>query len=520
MWRVGDGVAVPKEGVMVYSSSAASPMKTTSSASPHLTVPPAAPPLQVAPPLVPPPGDTTDQDPTQTPAELLSTDFTSNSDLTQTSTPSPPHADAPVVTPANALKTNPNPVSPWSSPQTPTPLQVPVNGRTSGRKRTPKACDCCGPNSSGHNVSTAARGKGRGRGRGRGVVRELGDTPKRKVAGQLTRIKNFDLSKETVKEAEDENDIYEKVQTVLVATDAQSQTLVHPPDTPPQDGPIRNCEPPDKGDTQKNEDTLIEETGVTGEVGEGAADSGDEDVRLLGVSVAGGGGRGGRTLGPTTFASKIHIDIGIKKGGGGSAGIGSETESKDAVVEHEKPTDTNMVKSPFGNGDTVNLSDSDPEVEGKEDDMITTELGNGLISLSQPSDSASGPQTPQDLDSDMQVDQTSDSTQVSSPLTLSNGNVATPTDHDHGSTPMEVETSHPNQGTITVCSVQHHAALRDHKLYCQPGTWEKDEADAQPRAAEMDEESLEQLTDMVHGKMCAGARDDTSVNMFMILSVC
>ncbi|XP_023250380.1 uncharacterized protein LOC111645398 isoform X1 [Seriola lalandi dorsalis] len=495
---------------MVYSSSAASPMKTTPSASPHLTAPATAPPLQVAPPLVLPPGDTTSQDLTQTSAKLLSTDLTSNSDLTQTSTPSPADAEPPVVTPENALTTNPSPASSWSSTQTQhtTPSQGPVNGRTSGRKRTPKACDCCGPNSTGHNVKTSGRGKGKGRGRGRGAVRDLGDTPKRKVGGQLISIKSFDLSKETVEEAEDEDDRYEKEQTTLVVADIQSQTPVPLPVTSLQDGPIRNCVPPEKEDAQKNEDTLIEGTGATGEGGKGSGDSRDEmkwsGLAGRGVSVVRGGGRGWRGMLGATFASKIKVEVGMKRGGGGCVVIGSKLENKNAGIEHGEQTDSSIVKSPFGNGDTVNLSDSEPEEEAKEDNMIMSELGNGLLFMSRQSGHASRSKTSQDLDSEMQVDQTSDSTdQDSLPVTLSNGNVTTPTDHDHRATPMEVETSHPNQGPIIVCSMPHCWALRDHRLYCQPGTWEKEEMDGQSESAVMDgktqnEESLEQLTDMVH----------------------
>ncbi|XP_039985379.1 sentrin-specific protease 5-like isoform X2 [Xiphias gladius] len=509
---------------MVHSGSA-SPMKTTPSASPHLTVPATAPPLQVAPPLVPPPGDTTGQDLTQTPAELLSADLTSNSDLTQPSTPFPADAEPPVLTPVKALTTNSSPASSWSSTQTPTPAQGPVNGRTSGRKRTPKACDCCGPNSTGHNVKTSARGRGKGRGRGRGAVavRDLGDTPKRKVGDQLTRIKGFDLTKEKVEEAEteEEDDRYEKVQTTVVVADTQSQTLVPLPVTSLQDGPIMNSVGPEKGDAQKNEDMLTEGTGVTGEGGQGRGCR-DVEMRLSGMAGSAASvvrGRGGRGMMGATFASKTKVEVVIKSGGGGcvvtsskvdapacSVVVQSQEENKDAEMEHGEQTDSSMVKSPFGNGDTVNLSDSEPEGEAEED--IMSELGNGLLSMSQQSGPASRSGTPQDLDSEMQVDQTPDRTdQVCLPVTLSNGNVTTTTDHDHRSTAMEVEISHQDQGPITVYSTQHCWALRDHRLYCQPGTWEKEMEETsgkgQSEEAEVDgkmqnEESLEQLTDMVH----------------------
>ncbi|KAK6313716.1 hypothetical protein J4Q44_G00151750 [Coregonus suidteri] len=72
-----------------------------------------------------------------------------------------------------------------SAPPTPPPAQVSANGRSSGRKRTPKACDCCGPNSKHHN-GKAPHGKtpgGKPRQRraqpGKGRGQALGETPKR-----------------------------------------------------------------------------------------------------------------------------------------------------------------------------------------------------------------------------------------------------------------------------------------------------------------------------------------------------
>lgn len=532
---VGDGVEEPKEGVMVHSGSA-SPVKTTPSASPHLTVPATAPPLQVA-PLVPPSGDTTDQDLTQTPANLLTTDLTSNSDLTLPSTLTPADAEPPVVTPATALATNSSPSSAWSSTQTPTPAQGLVNGRTSGRKRTPKACDCCGPNSRGHDVRTSGRGRGKGRarGRGRGAGSDLCDTPKRKVDGQLTHIKSFDLTQETVEEAEDEGDRYENMQTTVVVADTQSPMPVAPPVTAsPQDGPIRNYATPEKGEAPKKVDMLIEGSGDTDAGEKGGGDSRDVEMRLSGMAGRGaplvrGRGRGGRGMVGAMSASKIDEEGGIKREDSSSVVISSKTyalprllfvqrqgQNKGAEMDHGLQTDLCSVKSPVVNGDTVNLSDTEPEEEAKENSMFMGALENGLQSISRQPGPASRSGSPQDLDSEMQVDQTPYRTD--SPLTLSNGNVSTPTNDDHCSTLMEVETSHqatvapPSPGPITVSSMQHGWALRDHRLYCQPGTWEKIEVEevlGKDHSGEremdgmmQDKESLEQLTDMIHGKMC------------------
>ncbi|XP_010737876.3 sentrin-specific protease 5 [Larimichthys crocea] len=506
---------------MVHSGSA-SPMTTTPSASPQLTVPATTPPLQAA-PDVPPPGDITDQDLTQTPANIQShtTDLTSNSELTQASTLSPADAEPHVITPGKALATNSDPASAWSSTQASALAQGSVNGRTSGRKRTPKACDCCGPNSTGHNVRTSGRGRGRGRARGRGAGSDLWDTPKRKVGGQLTHIKCFDLTKEMVEEAEDEDDSYEKVQTTVVVADTQARTPVSlPVSVSLQYGPIRNSVAPEKWDAQKMEDVLIEGSGVDGAGGKGDDDSKDVEMRLSGMAVRGKGGRG---MVGASSASNMEVEGGFRRGGFGSGVIGLKTyarprlmfmqrqgPNKDAQVDLEEQPDPSSVKSAFGNGDTVNLSDTEPEEEAKEDNMTLSEMENGLLSCSRQSRPASRSGSSQDLDSEMQVDQTPDGTDsVSLPVALSNGNI-TSTNEDHCSTLMEVETSHPptvvlsSQGPITVSSMEHHGALRDHRLYCQPGTWGKKEMEeVSGKDGEMDEktedeENLEQLTDLIH----------------------
>lgn len=518
---------------MVHSGST-SPMKTTPSASPHLTVPVTAPPLQ-ADPLVSPSGDTTDQDLNQSPDTFHSTDLTSNSDLTQPCTPTPADAEPPVVTLAKALAYNSSPASSLSSTPIPTPAQGSVNGRTSGRKRTPKACDCCGPNSTGHHVRTSGRGRGRGRGRGkgRGASSELWDTPKRKVRGQLTHIKSFDLTKEKVKEAEDEDDRNEEVQTTettVIVANTQSQMLVALPISGSlQDGPIRSSAAPVKGDMQNKEDTLVEGSVVTGIGGKEGGNGKDVEMRLSGMAGRGATVVGGRGMGKVggTPASKIEVEGGIKRGGLGCVVNSSKTyalpqlvfvqrhgPNKDAEMDHREP-DPSSVKTLLGNGETVNLSDTEPEEEAKED-MIMSEMENGLPSYSRQSGPASESGSPQYLESEMQVDQTPDKTNsVSVPVTLSNGSVATRTNEDHCATLMEVETSHsamvapPCQGPIIVSLVQHRWALRDHRLYCQPGTWEKEgmeevlgkEGRKMNGKTQSEEESLEQLTDLIHGKI-------------------
>ncbi|XP_034387048.1 uncharacterized protein LOC117729789 isoform X2 [Cyclopterus lumpus] len=492
---------------MVHSGSA-SPMKTTPSASPHLTAPATAPP-----PLVPPHGNTTNQD--LTPAKLLTTDLTSNSVLTQPSNLTPVEPELPVVTSASALATNSSRVSSCSSTQTPTTTEGQVNGRTSGRKRTPKACDCCGSTGTGHNVRTLGRGKGRGRGRGLG--RDVRDTPKRKVEGLLTRIKCFDLTTENVEEADDEVDCYEKVQTTLVVADTQSQMDVALPVTVSlQDEPLRIYVAPEKRDAQKMEDMLIEGSG-----GKGGGDGRDVEMILSGIAGKGApvaGGRGGGKMVGALSASQMDVEGGVKKGGFVISSkmdahaplvfMQSHRQNKDADMDHGGQTDTSSVKSSFENGDTVNLSDTEPEEDTKEGNMTVREMANGLLSISRQS-GASRSGSAQDLDSDMQVDKTHDRTDLTSlPVTLSNGNVPTAENTDHCSTLMEVETSRPAvvappfQGPVTVVSMKYSWALRDHRLYCQPGTWVgMEEVSTNGRELDgekQDKERLEQLTDMIH----------------------
>nr|XP_029138166.1 LOW QUALITY PROTEIN: sentrin-specific protease 5-like [Labrus bergylta] len=488
---------------MVHSGSA-SPMKTTPSASPHLTVPATTPPLQVA-ALAPPPGDTTDQDLTQ----RLTTDLTSISDLTQTSTLTPADAEPP-VTPVKSLA----PICSPASVHTPTAAQGLFNGRTSGRKRTPKACDCCGPHGRGHNVGMPGRGKGRGRARGRGAGGNSWDTPKRKVGEQLTQIRSFDSTKERLEDAEDEDEGSRKVQKTPEAAESEAgmQFFPLPVTDSLQDGPIMNCSAPEeKEDVQVKEDFPVEGSGVIDAGGKGAGDSRDVDVRLSGTPSSGApGGRergGGSGFVGAASASKVEVDSGIKRGGVSGVSFSYKsfpipqsmlTKKQEKTKDHGGQAEPTTVKSPFGNGDTVDLSDTEPEVEAK-DNITISEMENGVLSISQQPDS------PLDLDSEMQVDQTPVKTDSGSePAALSNGDVTHADKDNHGSTLMEVETSsHPAwQGPITVDGTQHHWALRDHCLYCQSGTWEKEALKEVLRLQEggkrQDEESREQLVDMVH----------------------
>lgn len=449
---MGDGVGEPQEDVMVHSGSA-SPMTTTPSASPQLTVPAPAPPLQALPLLDPPLPTTTDQELTQTPAKLLTPALTTSSGSTQPCTPTPSELEPPTLNPGKALSTNSDLASIQSPVKTPVPTQNLVNGRSSGRKRTPKACDCCGPNSKGHDVKTSGRGRGRGRGRGAG--RDVGDTSKRKgVRSQLTRIKKFELTEEE-EEGEDTDDEFERVQNIHAINIAESQAPVDLPVTfSNQDGPMRNCVAQEGTGAQK--DSVMNKQEGDG-VRKGGEKSGEAGVRLQGTRGRGvllGRGRGGKGVMVATDASNIEMKVGEKRGDG--AVISSETlaragsmskqrqneEEAGAEMEQGEQTDSGLATSSPGNG--LNLSGGGTsrggeEAEVKADDVNAIGTGNGVFVSGQLPGSTSTSGNVQNPDSEMQVDQDPAATvPVWTPGNMSNGDITAPADKNHGSTCVEV----------------------------------------------------------------------------------
>lgn len=353
---------------------------------------------------------------------------------------------------------------------------------------------------------------------GRGAGSNGLDTPKRDLGSQLTQITSFDLSEEKVVEAEDED---EEVQTTPQVSKSQAQMPVDlPVMVSLQDGPIKNFSSSEKEDVQEKEEFSIEEAQVTGAGGKESGDSKDVEMKFTEISKRGalagrsrGRGRGGRKYVGVTSASKKDVDEGIKRGVLGGVDFRFKsfiiprsmlTQRQETPTDVRKDLDPIKFKSPIGNGDTVDLSDTDSEEEAKMGSSTVNEMGNGLLSVSQQ------PEPPLDLDSDMQVDLTPDKTNSGSEsVTLSNGDIFMQTNDDNSCTLMEVETSpHPVKvapvylGPIAVSSTQHCWALRDHWLYCQTGTWEKEalEEELGPEADEKirDEENQEKLTDIIH----------------------
>lgn len=430
---------------MVHSG-CTSPMNTTSA----LPLPASA----TAPPVVPPPAVSTEQTLPQTHIKP-----TSDSDSTNVSTLVPADAESPISNESNLI----------SSTLTATPAQPVFNGRTSGRKRTPKSCDCCGPNSRGHNVQTPSRGRGRGRGRarGRGSASNLENTPKRKAGGLLTQIKTLDLPNTNLSEVEG---------TEMGAdSPSRNSTETHIPE---KDRVTLNCVPSAVKDTQKEERLIAKES----------VNNSDTEMKILDKTVEAPpcSPEIGSPLSSTgDIKRKIEDNILISSTNVPVPSIAN----KQAKLEHDSG---NLKLSPNGL-QSSNKGESKPQVT------------NGpLQSGTKPGDTSAV-----DL---ILIDQTSDKTN-SVPLTLSNGNTTTPTDNTQDVTDMDSETSRPatvlppSHGPITVSSEEHPWALRDHWMYCRSGTWDKAEQTEETGGEQLDDKSQkqgqsegesEQLLDMVH----------------------
>ncbi|XP_037105982.1 sentrin-specific protease 5-like [Syngnathus acus] len=427
---------------MVHSNSA-SPMKT--SLPPNITE--AAPPEQAAPLPVLPLIETSDKDPSHIQAKALDSNVTSISNIPQPTTQNLAEAGSPVLTPKTALQGNSSPASDWSSSHPATHAHSTINGRTSGRKRTPKTCDCCGPNKRGHDVTTSGRGKGRGRGRGRGSGRNIHD----KSGDDIMGIIDFDLTGDVLEDVEDKNDIHEGMK---ISTTQPGPTV-----------PSRVCI------------SLLD-----GNV----LDNGQADFPQVSVPASKGG----------TF-------IGMKQGV-----ENDNSENAQTLSDSGAHVNSASVTSQVGNGDSLGLSETESKRETLDDK--SGETGNGTLCSSGGSASPSRPASPQNHDSEMQVElernRTDSSSLCLSPL-FSNGNESSPAERDPGATAMETDCANPsalstsNRDPIRVCSTQYSCALIDHRLYCHPATWEKnlsEETDVQEMDGDTPSDSLERLIILVH----------------------
>ncbi|XP_055020769.1 mucin-2-like isoform X2 [Boleophthalmus pectinirostris] len=431
-----------------------SPMNTTSA----LPLPAST----TVPPVVPPPADSTEQTVPQTPIKPIS-----NSDSTNVSTPVPSNAETPINNDSESVL----------STLTPTPAQPVFNGRTSGRKRTPKSCDCCGPKGHSHNVQTPNRGRGRARGRarGRGSATNLEDTPKRKLGGLLTHNKSITLINENL--GKDEGT------TMGADSPSQNSTEIH---ILVQDGVGVNSVSSDLKNTQSYK-TLKD-----------SVSNNDVEMRVLDrpVDVVQSSFVTGSTLSTTittTTPGEIKRKIDDNVVSSSTSVQVASIANKQAKLEPEQQTDP---KPSAQNGD-VKLSSNGLLSSNKE----VTQVTNGPLQTgTKPGDTSAV-----DL---ILIDQTSEKTN-SVPLTLSNGNATTPNDYTQeviamdSVTPKTPTTPPPPQDPITVSSEEHPWALRDHRMYCLQGTWGKVDQTVGAGGELNDksqgqEEEREQLLDMVH----------------------
>ncbi|TNM88260.1 hypothetical protein fugu_006481 [Takifugu bimaculatus] len=320
------------------------------------------------------------------------------------------------------------------------------------------------------------RGRGRGRGRGKAGSSEVFDTPKRNEHDQQNHVKCLNWPNETVREIECEGYANEKVQmtkmTILVA-----------------DGTGRN---------EENKDYMS----VGGSLMDGIEGQQDGEDVLMPSGVA-DWGRG--EVGVTPVA-KMEVKGGRRGGCGADmkncktnvlpqvAFVQTHGLNRDAEMDHIV-SDWSSDKS-AENGDTVSLSDTEPEEEAKGGAVNASGMENGLPPYLGP------PLSTRDLDTEMQVDLHPDEINSPSSVSVSNGSGSAPTNVGLPETHMEVQAAQSDpHAPMTISIIDHLWALRDHGLYCLPGTWEKDlERASGPdgRQTEVEEESREHLIDLIH----------------------
>lgn len=432
---------------MVHSG-CTSPMNTTSA----LPLPASA----TAPPAAPPPAVSTEQTHIKP---------TSNSDSNNVSTLVLDNAETPTSNESNSI----------SATLTPTPIQPVFNGRTSGRKRTPKSCDCCGPNSRGHNVQTPSRGRGRGRGRARGrpplTFNNLENTPQRKVGALLEHNKTLDFPNDYLTEVEGTR--------MGASSPSQNSTEVHHPE---RDRIAANCVASAVKETQNEERLISEETVNSSDIEMKVVDQTVEASPCSPVQLS---------LHSTAVEIKRKIEDDVLNS---SSNVPVPSmANKQAKLEYVVPA---IPDSPLERGDLKVSANGLPR---SAEDESRSRLANGPLE--------SRDTSAVDL---ILIDQSSDKTN-SIPLTLSNGNVTTPTGNTQEATVTESETSRPaaapppSHGPISVSGEWHPWALRDHRMYCRSGTWDSAEQTNETageqsgdKLQEQAEAESEQLLDTVH----------------------
>lgn len=383
------------------------------------------------------------------------------------------------LVPANAETLVNNESNSISSTLTSTPTQPIFNGRTSGRKRTPKSCDCCGPNSRGHNVQTPSRGRGRGRGRARGkppaASNYLENTPQRKIGALHGHNKTLDFPDTYLTE----------VEGTKMGADSPSQnsTEVHFPE---KDRITVNCIPSAVTDAQKEERLISKESVSSSDIEMKVVDkiveaSPCSPVKLSPLSST---GEIKRKIESSILISSTNVPV-------------PSIANKQAKLDHDVPA------VPNSSSQSGNLKFSTNGLQSSTENESKSQVVNGpLQSGTKPGDTSAI-----DL---ILIDQSSDKTN-SIPLTLSNGNITVPLDDTQEATVSETSrppaAPPPSHGPMTVSGEQHPGALRDHWMYCRSGTWDKAEqtdesggglSNDTSQGQEQAEAESEQLLDMIH----------------------
>ncbi|XP_041696519.2 sentrin-specific protease 5 [Coregonus clupeaformis] len=308
-----------------------------------------------------------------------------------------------------------------SAPPTPPPAQVSANGRSSGRKRTPKACDCCGPNSKHHN-GKAPHGKtpgGKPRQRraqpGKGRGQALGETPKR--TGGHPSYKKILMTEEQVTAIREE---LEKDSAVEQVTNSLA-----PPITNSVSQPVMN---------------VVAQL-VTNSVGQPLTDSmGQPLMNSMGQKL---------TYTVVKLLTKSVVQ-----------------PVTNAMVQ----TVTNSVVQPVTKTVVEHVADSEMEQEKACEGAVCE--GEQAAGLEKEQKTGCGLDKQPVTDSNTEVVKQPQAGDAA--VSLSNGTSAVPEEEPTDcSTPMEVEpsaTACVSPG-ISLCSTLHPFALCDHRDYCMMGVW-------------------------------------------------
>nr|XP_023996679.1 sentrin-specific protease 5-like isoform X2 [Salvelinus alpinus] len=342
-----------------------------------------------------------------------------------------------------------------SVPQTPPPALVGTNGRSSGRKRTPKACDCCGPNSKHHNGKDphgkTPGGKPRQRraqpGKGRGQA--LGETTKRTGGHHSSEKTQMTEEQVTAIRQELEKDSVEEEVTNSLA----------PPVTNSVSQPVMNVVAPPVSNSVSQPVMNVVAQLVTNSVGQlqPLTDSmGQPLMNSMGQPLMNSMGQ------PLMNSMGQKLTYTVVK-------LVTKSVVQPVTNAMVQPV-TNSVVQPIMKAVVEHVPDSEMEQEnGCEGAVCEGEQAPGL-EMEQENGCGLNKQPVTDSNTEvMKQPQAGDAA-----VSLSNGTSAVPNEEPTDcSAPMEVEpsaTACVSPG-IMLCSTLHPFALWDHRGYCEVGVW-------------------------------------------------